>query len=150
MYHILDSTYKWYHMIFVLLFLTYLVWQSLSPSMLLQMALFHSFLWLSNIPLYISISISIYVFFIHLFVDGHLGCIHVLAIVNSAAMDIRMHTFSLLTRPFYRWCFILPISSHQEHVISITPFVLLRLISGSSLVLNDNYNNIIFRFWGFF
>ena len=26
------------------------VWQCLGPSMLLQMALFHSFLWLSNIP----------------------------------------------------------------------------------------------------
>ena len=29
------------------------VWSSQSPSMLLQMAFFHSFLWLSNIPLYI-------------------------------------------------------------------------------------------------
>ena len=27
-------------------------------------------------------------FFIHLSVDGHLGCFHVLAIVNSAAMNI--------------------------------------------------------------
>ena len=32
--------------------LLHLVWQSLDPSMLLGMAFFHSFLWLSNIPLY--------------------------------------------------------------------------------------------------
>ena len=40
-------------------------------------------------------------FFFHLSVDGHLGCFHVLAIVNSAAMNIEGHvSVSIHTR---RW-----------------------------------------------
>ena len=62
--------------------------------MLLQRALFHSFLWLSNILLHCTYIVHIYmyhIFFIHLSIDGHLGCFHVLAIVKSAVMSIGVH-----------------------------------------------------------
>ena len=79
------------------------------------MALFHSLLWLGSIPLCVcgvcacvcACGVCVYVvcmcvcvcgcvcvcviFFIHSFVDGHLGCSHVLATVYSAAMNTGVH-----------------------------------------------------------
>ena len=55
-----------------------------SPSMLLQMAKFHSFIWLS------SISSCVYIFFIHSSVDGHFGCFHILVTVNTSAVNVNI------------------------------------------------------------
>ena len=42
-------------------------------------------------------------FFIHPSVDGHLGCFHVLAIADSAAVNIGLHvSFSILVSSSYK------------------------------------------------
>ena len=98
MCHILDSTYKWYHMVFVFLFLTYFTYMIISTSILVAAhGIISFFLWLSYIPLcvhthaYVYKHIHIYhIFSTHSSVDGHLGCSHVLATMNSVAMNIKV------------------------------------------------------------
>ena len=54
--------------------------------MSLHVTIFHSFQWLSNIPLCVH-----HIFFVHEAVIGHLGCLYVLAIVNSAVVNTGVH-----------------------------------------------------------
>ena len=77
--------------------------------MSLQMTLFCSLLWLSTIPLYIY-----HILFIDSPVDGHLDCFHVLAIVNSVAVNIGVHG-SLWIMVFFR---CIPRSGLLGHMVA--------------------------------
>ena len=64
-------------------------------------------------------------FFIHSSVDGHIGCFHVLAIVNSIAMNIGVHvSFSTVVSAGY-----LPVVGVWGHIV-----VLFLVFKGISMV----------------
>ena len=81
--------------------------------MLLQMEIFLSFLWLSNIPLYMC-----HIFFIHSPVDGRVACFHALATVNNAAVNIEVHV-SFQISVFLFFTDIYPEVALPDHMVAL-------------------------------
>ena len=79
--HILAPTHKCYHMVFAFLILTLL------SRITCSCCKWHYFILLNGREVFYCICIY-HIFFIRSSVDGYLGCFRVLAIVNSAAMNI--------------------------------------------------------------
>ena len=90
---ILESTFKWYHVVSVFLWL-------MSPSviisssiMLPQMAIISFLVWLGSIhTLHMG-----HIFFTHSSVDGHLSCFCVLDTVNHASVNTGVHVSVWIT-----------------------------------------------------
>ena len=87
---LLESTYGWYHMKTVFLFLSTSLNMLISRSIhVAASGIILCFKCVSSIPF--SLCINTCIFFIHWSVDGHLVCSHVLATVGCAAINTGVH-----------------------------------------------------------
>ena len=85
---------------------------------------------------YYSIVYVYHIFFIHSSVDGHLGCFHVLAIVNSAAVNIGVRvSFWVIVLSGY-----MPKTTHIYYLIVLE----VRNLEWVSLVWNQGVGRAVF------
>ena len=82
---ILDFSYKWNYTIYSFLWIDFFSLSIRFPKFIyVVVSVLHSFLWT------IFYFLDIIQIFIHLTVDGHLGCFHLGVIMNNAAMNIHV------------------------------------------------------------
>ena len=59
-----------------------------------------------------------HIFFIHSSVDGHLGCFHVLTVVNSIAMNLGVHVASFQIIALFGYMSRSGVTGSYSHAIS--------------------------------
>ena len=82
------SIYKWNHDIFFIWLIPFSIIPSRSFSIVTNGKILHFYGWVMFHRIYICHLLFIYSLF-----HGHLGCFHILAIVNNAAPNIGVHVF---------------------------------------------------------
>ena len=87
-----------------------------------------------------------HILFIHSSVDGHLGCFHILAVVNSAAVNIGVHvSFQISVFIFFEY---IPRSEIVDHKVVLF-LVLLRNLhsvfhSGCTTLYSHQHQHLLF------
>ena len=59
-----------------------------------------------------------YIFFIHSSVDGHLGCFHILASINNAGVNIKVHVYFQVSFSFF-FSDIYPEVELLDHMVAL-------------------------------
>ena len=122
--------------------LLHLVWQSLGPSMLRQMALFCSFLWLSNIPLYICTTSSLIIPLLIKWLFFHLLNDLDTFVENQLTINVRVYFWILNSISLiYLFIFRLAVLSYHRFVVSFEIWI----VSPPTLF----FFKVILLFWVF-
>ena len=114
------------------------------PPMWLQMAIFHSYLWLSNISLYIYICI-IHIYHITLSICLLNTCVHILPTVNNTTIGVHI-SFRISVFIFFQY--IYPQRKLPDHmVVSVFNFL---MNSYSDFHIGWKCGNHTFQLWHYY